>query len=232
MSQAKELFLEIRDHYFRPLSSEMFSTVEAYYLWRTAKFAISIPEIGEEKANRNVKIMNEYRYFFSTLEKTTLSTAIIGLMKFFDQNPRALSLARLHQKMYESKDIITPDTLSEVYPDRFHEEESRSSYSLYRQEDVNHLNELRVKNERVIQQLKDIRDTRLAHTDIEPASDTFIPNEIEALMKEVQETFNKLSATFDNSSTLWDHLEKEIQSDVENLLDNLERGEGARIGLV
>jgi hypothetical protein len=229
MNSPKDLFIEIRDEYFRPLSSVMFGTVNAYYLWQALKFAISIPEVGEEKANRNVKIMSEYKYFFSTAEYASLDTAIIGLMKFFDKNPRALSLASLHKKMYECKDIITADTLLEVYPDRFHDDDIRGKYSIYKQEDVDHLDEFRNKNELVIKTLKDIRDTRLAHRDIKPSSSTFIPIEVEALIKEVQDAFNKLSATFESSTTLWDHLEERVNDDVQYVLDNLERGEVQRL---
>ncbi len=98
MQEAKEKFLEIQSLFTRMSHEVVCIVVESYYIWRTLTLARSIPEIGEEKANKNAKLMNLYKEFFLSTENSHLQTFITGLMKFFDKDPRALSFNSLIKK--------------------------------------------------------------------------------------------------------------------------------------
>jgi hypothetical protein len=112
---AKQKFQEIQK-LFKRLSDNMGRVVESYYIWKTLVFSKSIPEVGEEKAKKNVETMTPYKDFFYTTEHNCMDAFIIGILKFFDKNPRSLSIQKLKKKIKENQNIITIDTLKEIYP--------------------------------------------------------------------------------------------------------------------
>lgn len=225
---AKEKFQEIQC-LFKRLSSEMCKVVESYHIWATLVFSRSILEVGKEKAEKNAKIMAQYKDFFVTTERNHMHAFIIGISKFFDSDPRALSIQQLIQKIKESEDIITADIFKDIYPERFFPEDFKDGYKPIHDEDLKHINELRKKHELVIKNLKTIRDKQSAHTDIKVIRITFIPNEVAELIGVIQEMFNKLSGRFESATTIWNHLKDDAVSNTEFLLENLKRGEEQRM---
>jgi len=202
--------------------------VEAFHAWRSLVFSRSIPEMGEERANKNAAILRHHNDFFQTVEYSLLNTVILGTSKFYDRHPKALSIDVLIQKLREYKDDITADLLEQIRPGTvFFSEEERADFVAFKEEDALEVEALRQKNEAVIKNLKDIRDKSVAHTDIIPIKGSIIPNEVEQLINDTQEIFNKLSR-FERSATMWDHLGDNAKSDVTFILENLERGEAER----
>jgi len=225
---AKEKFQEIHE-LFKRLSNAMGEVVESYHIWATLVFSRSIPEVGKEKAEKNAAIMALYKNFFVTTELNHMHTFIIGISKFFDRNPKALSVQQLIQKIKESEDIITAGIFKEACPDRFFPEDFKDGYKPIHDEDIKYIEELRKKHESVIGNLKTIRDKQSAHTDMEVIKATFVPNEVVELIEAVQEMFNKLSGRFESATTTWRHLKDDAVRNTEFLLENLERGEVARM---
>lgn len=229
MSTGIEKFLEIKA-LFKRLSDEMCRTVEIYWIWRTLAFARSIPEVGKEEAEKNVKIINLNKYFFMPVEDALLHTFIIGILKFFDKDPRALSIETLIKKIHENKGGITADVLLEVNPNHFDgDDELKKVYCPLKDGDIKNINDLKLKYQLTIEKLKTIRDKQSAHNEIVVTNGTFVPVEIEALILAIQEMLNKLSSTFNRSMTIWDHLKTEAINDTKLLLKNLERGEDQRM---
>jgi len=229
---AKEKFEEIRK-LFKKLSDEMCKVVESYYIWETLVFSRAIPEVGKKTAEKNAAIMSLCKDFFVMTEHNHREMFIIGISKFFDRDPRAVSIQQLINKIRESQDLITADFFKENFPDRSFPEDFKDGYRPIHDEDVKLIGELRKKHEILIGTLKTIRDKQTAHTDIEVIQDKdavkgFIPNEVVALIEAVQEMFNKLSGRFESSTTTWDHLKREAISHTQFLLENLERGEKVR----
>lgn len=223
----EEKFNELKT-LFKRLSDEMCLLVEAFYGWRALVFSRSIIEVGEEQANKNVAIMRHHSDFFQVTEQGLLNTLILGISKFYDKHPKALSIDVLIKKLREYSSDITADLLEKIRPGTvFFSDEERASFVAFKEEDATEIEALRQKNESVIKSLKDIRDKTVAHTDIIPIKGSFIPNEVEQLIKDTQEIFNKLSR-FDRSTTMWEHLGDHIKNDITFILENLERGEKVR----
>jgi len=220
-NRAKEKFLEIKELFWR-LSQEMCTLVESYYIWRALAFARSIPEVGQEQADKTAKLMNSYKDFFMATEYSHLQTFVIGLMKFFDKYPQALSFAGLVREIEKNKKIFTLDLIKTIYPER---KIDHDNYEPIDQETMSHVEQLSVKYKSIIKSLKDVRDKQFAHTDIRPIKGTFVPNEVESFIEAVQETFNKLSIRFDSSSTIWNHLKDDSIASTRFLLENLEKGD-------
>lgn len=228
-SEAKVKFKEVQK-LFNRMSHELICViVESYYIWRTLTFARSIPEVGKEEAEKVARQMSLYKEFLIPTEQSHLNMFIIGLMKFFDKNTRALSFANLIKQIKDNESTFTPDVLKSVHP---HLEQLRvgvENYLPITEKDLEHFEALREKHKDLISNLKDIRDKQFAHTDMEVINKTFVPNQIEELIKDIQEMFNKLSNTFDRSATTWDHLGQDSIRSTKFLLENLERGEKVRL---
>lgn len=207
------------------MSHEICVVVESYYIWRSLVFARSIPEVGQERADKNAKLMSVYKDFFIPTEQSHLQTFIIGLMKFFDRDSRSLSFANLLKVIGENKELFTPDVIREVFPHLDSIGAIKSDYTPIKQETIDRFEAFKLEHATLIESLKDVRDKQFAHTDMEPIKATFVPNEIEILITAIQEMFNTISADFDLSSTTFEHLQKDSIRSTTNLLENLERGE-------
>jgi predicted RNA-binding protein with EMAP domain len=58
----------------------------------------------------------------------------------------------------------------------------------------------------------------------------FVPKEVEELIKDIQEVFNKISNDFDLSATTFEFIKNDSINNVHFLFENLERGEAQRQG--
>jgi len=225
----EEKFLYIKALFIRMSHEEMCVVVESYYIWRTLTFARSIPEVGKEKAENNAKLVNLYKEFFIPTEQSHLQTFILGLMKFFDKDSRALSINALIKQIEENKDVFTSEILESIHPHLKEIGAITQNYLPISQESIDYFEKLYEKHKNLINNLKDIRDKQFAHTDMQAIEGTFVPNEIEELIEDLQEMFNKLSHSFDISSTIWNYLKEDSIRSTRLLLENLERGEIQRL---
>lgn len=183
----------------------MFTTVQAFYIWRTLYLSKSISEVGAEIAQKNIETTKRHINFLMPAERNHLFAFIIGISKFFDPHRRSLSIAKLISKVKESKEaeIITPD-------------------------DEREIQDLKSKFIPLITELKKIRN-KAAHIDTKPIDGTFIPNEVEALINTIQQMLNKISLRLDGSSTIWHHLKDDTIADTNLVLENLYRGEAQKM---
>ena len=226
--KAKEKFLEIKSLFSR-LGHEVSLVIESYYIWRTLTFARSIPEVGEEQANINAKLMTSAKYFFLPTEQSHLQTFVVGLMKFFDKKLPALSFISLINEISLNKTILTADIFRSVWPELENIGSIKDSYLPIDEDIIKEFERFIATHEVLISNLKDARDKQFAHIDIKPISVTFIPDEVEILIDEIQIMFNKLSNKFEQSTTIWSHLKDDSITNTEFLLKNFARGEAQRI---
>ncbi len=224
---AQGKFLEIQT-LFRRMSSEMCLVVESYYIWRTLTFSRSIPEVGQEEADKNAKLMSKCTEFFLPTEQSHLQTFVVGLMKFFDKKPPALSFISLIEEISKNKDLLTVKTFRDAQPKLHEMGFIKDDYVPINQAIIDEFELFIKRHEVLIGSLKDARDKQFAHTDMKTIKVNFIPNEVENLIVEVQEMFNKLSGCFDQSSTVWDHLKDSSINSTKFLLNSFRRGEDQR----
>ncbi len=184
------------------LSSRMHTAVSSYYVWKWLEQARNI-NIGEEKANQNVKLMRLQNTFFHVVSRGSFYSFVIDLAIFFDKQDPALSLDK----------IIPLLDLNE--------------------EDKKLIEDIRKRQEVNIGKLKTIRDKDIAHFDIKNVDRTqtskIIYHESEELFSAVQDIFNILSKNITGELFIWDHLENIINREMFWLMDNLKRGEDKRI---
>lgn len=224
---AKNKFLEVKE-LFNRMSHEISAVVESYHIWRTLTFSRSTLEVGEAEAEKNAALLSLYKDFFIPTEQSHLQTFVIGLMKFFDRDSRALSIAGLIRELDENSAIFTADVVRSTFKEPRGYDPIKDDYAPITQAIKDEIEALRKPHETLIANLKDIRDKQFAHTDMETISGTFVPLEVEALIEAVQEMFNRLSGNFDSSTTMWSYLSGDSIRNTKFLFESLERGEAQR----
>lgn len=88
---------------FDRLVHRMNRSYGCFMIWKFLRRSISIPEVGQEEANRRLAIMNHYDGIFSGILYATESTFITDLHKFFDKTKGSLKLETLIEKLPLSK---------------------------------------------------------------------------------------------------------------------------------
>jgi len=168
--------------------------------------------MGEKDANHNLEIIKKYNYFFQSLENGICYATVLSITQLFedgkDKQKRTLSYLIDEAKKYKI--------------DRDKE-----------------FDELKEKHKDSLQQLKDARDTYFAHREKNyklptiPSSDKMyelinhVARFLNSMGKDLQE--GGVSYWWKPEESGW---KKEIQADFQHLLDNLYRGESARLAEV
>lgn len=226
--EAEEKYLEIKK-LFNRLSKEICFVTESYYIWRTLTFSRSIPEVGREQAEKNARLLNLCQDFFLTTEQSHLQTFVIGLVKFFDDDSDALSIQGLINEIQKNKIFFTAEIVHKLHHTIANSQEINDTYEPIDQETIKQMRQIRKQHKQLIQNLTNIRKKQFAHTDLIVINSSFVPAEIEFLIRDVQIIYNKLSNTFDFSTTLYDHLKEDSTQSTKNILKNIELAEKYRI---
>jgi hypothetical protein len=226
--QAVKKFKEIKD-LFKRLSDEMCLVVESYYIWRSLTFTISILEVGEEKANRNVQILTRYNDFFTATKYSHFQTFVMGLYKFFDTRGDSLNLDRLIKEIDKYQYAFKPEIVRIALPELGERGLVPDDYKPIDNEILNKIESIKSKHEKILTTLEDLRHS-MAHIALNKIGTqrNFIPAEVEEFISAIQEMFNILSGKFDLSFTHWDHLQDVATQTTNYLLDDLERAEKNR----
>jgi len=227
--EVKEKFIEIQKLFTKMSHEIMCTTVSSFYIWHTLAFSRSEVENDKEIAEKNVKIINLYKDFFIPTEESHLHIFVINIMKFYDKDNRALSFDNLVKLIRKNEKYFTPDFLKSVNPYLIEIGVNVDDYTPVKEEDLSYIESIIDKHKDLISSLKDIRDKQFAHTDINYISGTFIPNQVEELLQDTQSIFNRLSTSFERSTTMWDHIKRDSIRDTKFLFENLERGEIVRL---
>lgn len=165
--------------------------------------------VGEKDANHNLEIMKKYNYFFQSLEHGICYATVLSITQLFEngENKRKRTLSYLL-------------------------DEARK-YKIDREKEYRALKE---KHKKPLRLLKDARDTYFAHRSKNfvlptiPSSDKMyeLINDIAQLLNSMGKDLKEggVSYQWKPEESGW---KKEIQADFQHVLDNLHRGEAARL---
>lgn len=196
---AKKLF-EITTH-------RMFTAVESFGVWKKMNMMMNINEESKDKAERNVEIFRKYWDFFNTVLNSTYKSFVADLSIFFDSEKYedTFSLKKLINIV---KEKITDIEYNELIKD---------------------IDAIKKKHGVKIAFILVLRNTEVSHQEIERKRRLIVYKEIDELFAGVQEILNLLSKYYDQSFTIWDHVERNVTGSLEWIIDNLERGEKVRL---
>lgn len=186
----------------------MLSVLGGYYIWKYLELAINLNNpIGEQKVNRNLKILNLYNAFFWQIRVSTYKSFVADLAIFFDKNG--------YENTFSLKKLLdsTRDKLSFSEIEKMRKEIER------------------IKKEHgvKISFIRELRDADVAHQEIDTKARHLLYENIESLFSAVQEILNLISHKYDRSISSWNHIGEDINHQMEWIIENLERGEKARL---
>ncbi|MEI6042507.1 MAG: hypothetical protein WCQ00_02995 [bacterium] len=192
---------EITEELIKRMSMKIHSAYVSYLVWKWLEQSRNI-NAGEERAYRNVEVMNHQSNFFHVALQGSFYSFILDLSVFFDKQKPALSLENL---------LLHTNTS---------------------EENIEKIKAILAPHDKIIQQIKkDIRDKDVAHFDIgvdRTKPNMILYKETEDLFAAVQEVFNLISENFNGTLYFCAPDEESISFEMEYLLDNLEKGENKR----
>lgn len=183
-------------------STRMHMAYVAYLTWKWLEQARNENKNGKDEALRHVEIMSKQTNFFHTALRGAFYIFIVDLCIFFDRQRPSLSLDKIIDSLDLSKDEIAK------------------------------IDSLRDSQKESILKLKNLRDKDVAHYDIDferPERNILLFQEVEDVFLSVQKIFNILSNNFNNSVWSWEHLNSDVEHEMEFLFNNLEKGEKVRV---
>ncbi len=195
------------ENLFRITTDRMFAAVESFSLWKKINMMRNANEVGKDQAERNVGIFNKNWDVFHTILSSTYKSFVIDLSIFFDSE--------------KFEDTFSLKKLINVVKEKVTDEEFDKL--------IKEIDELKKKHGVRIAFILELRNTTVSHQEIDRKSRLIIYKEIDELFKCVQEILNLLSKYYDESITIWDHIEKNVSGGLEFIIDNLERGEQVRL---
>jgi|SRR3989344_5222766 len=192
---------------FEITTNRMFTAIESFCVWKKMSMMMNTNEEGKDKAERNVEIFRKYWDFFSTVQNGTYKSFVTDLSIFFDSEKYegTFSLQKLINIVKEK----TTDT----------------EYNKL----IEEIDAIKTKHGVKIAFILELRNAEVSHQEIERKRRLIVFKEIDELFVGVQEILNLLSKYYDRSFTIWDHIERNVTSSLEWVVDNLERGEKVRL---
>ena len=189
-------------------TNRMLSALGAYHIWKWMNVAININQPGgKERTDRNLGIINRHNLFFMQLRDSTYKTFVADLSIFFDKNG------------YD--DVFSLDKLIETTKDKLTDAQiigmRQKIEAIKREHGVS------------IGFIQELRNADVAHQEIDARPRHLNYASVENLFIAVQEILNTISNPYDKSVHWWNHVEEEIERQMNWIIDNLERGEAMRL---
>jgi hypothetical protein len=189
------------------IRNRMYSALNAYFIWKIINQSINVhSEGGEKMANENLElVINKYKYFFQQILNSSYKTFIVDLAIFFDsaKYEESLSLRKLFN-ILEINDTAAIKIINEI-------------------------EEIKKPHGELIDLILKLRNQDVAHQGINPEQHVLNYEKVEALFKAIQEILNKLTKYYDDSISIWSHVERDMLKDIKWIFDNLKRGERLRL---
>jgi len=192
---------------FNIVRNRMFSALNSFYIWKKINQSINVnEESGPKLAQENVdQIINKYPNFFQQVLISSYKTFVADLAIFFDSEKHedSLSIGKLFELLQEKNvDLLV---LKEE------------------------IGIIKKPHGRIISLIMELRNQDVAHQAMDPQQHVLNYQEVENLFKAVQEVLNKITRYYDDSITVWDHIEESVNGDVQWIYGNLKRGEKVRL---
>lgn len=187
--------------------SRVHSAMSAYYIWKWINNSINTNNEGKEAAQRMVNIMSTYASVFQQIKISTYKSFVADLWILFDKDG--------YEDSFSLEKLIKASTekISEVEIIKIRRK----------------IEQIKKENGATIAFLRELRNADVAHQEIDSKGRKLLYINIEKLFSAVHAILNLLSNSYNRSANWWDHIEPEIDHKMRWIMDNLERGERARI---
>lgn len=213
------------------LRSRYLNTLAGFRIYDRFKRLSAPNVVGKRKAEANVKIFADYKYFFRPVQEAARCYFFIEIAKFFDTNKRQQSLTIEVVLDYAQKNISSFTTEEFI---KFHNErkifpEIFKSYKPLSLKDIKRIRLRLLKNAKTIEALKIYRDKYLAHDDIKKDQVTITFKEIRTLLRLIQDIIDLFYRRLEFASNSYVNYDKEPVGAIDRVVKGLQEYEKERM---
>lgn len=190
--------------------------------------------VGRKKAESNVKVFNQYRYYFLTSKEAVRCFLLIELAKFFDEDKRkqALSIQNVIHFAEKRIESFSTEEFIKFHKDRKIIPELFERFKPLSQTDLNIIKKRLIKNSDSIDRLKKYRDKFLAHDDTKKKIIIINKKDINILFKIIKNAIALFYNRLDFSSNSYMNYEEEPIKEINHLFNALNEHEEQRIAMI
>jgi len=224
MNEFKSLFSHVekmRNRYLNILSAhKIFDTISI----------LSAPNIvGKEKAGENMKLFNDYKYFFITTKESCSFYVLIEIAKFFDNSLSSLTLNKIINFTESNLKKLSKNDFQIYHKNRGILPELFDKYQEFSRLDLENLKNNIKSKDKIINKLKKYRDQYLAHDDIKKIKVKISIGEVKQLMEIIEDFIELFYLRLDFSSNSYKDYVEEPEREIKSLIKILKENEKARL---
>lgn len=218
--------------YIDKLRHRYYKTICAFYAYEGLREAKALNILCIPEAEANVKIINDYKNFFSSAEEALRVYFFIELAKLFDASNQSLHINKVVNFTESNLEHLTVEAFKEHNTEQGREflNNLTEEYKGVAHTDLVEIREALEAHSEALGKLRTYRDKWLAHEDInKPKLPDITGTELHSLFEVLAKILNSLTSQLNSSSTLWDHVERDVKHHVKLLIDHLRRFEPYRL---
>jgi uncharacterized protein YehS (DUF1456 family) len=218
--------------YIDDLRHRYYKTLSAFYAYEGLRELKATNILGATEAEANVKTMNAYKEFFQPTEEALRVYFFLELAKLFDASNQSLHIDKIVNFTESNLKHLTADAFKDYNTEQGREflNNLTEEYKGVDHADLVEIRESLKAHNEALEKLRVYRDKWLAHEDIKkPELPDITGIELRALFKLLEKILNSLTSKLNSSSTLWDHVEKDVKHHVNLVIDHLRRFEPYRL---
>jgi len=215
--------------YIRKFRTRYINTLSAYKIYDCFNTLAASNVISKKKANKNISILNSFKYFFQPVKEACRCYFLIELAKFFDKSTQSLTVFNIldysekNIKKLTKKDFLNYHKSREILPELF------KSYKPLSLTDIGKLENKIDSNKIILKKLKDYRDQYLAHDDIKKIKIKLTKREIEKILNLIEKFIDFYYLKLDFASNSYINFEEKSVEETKRLVEYLQKYEGYRI---
>lgn len=212
------------------MQSRYFHALCAFYAYE-GMLEIAAPNIvGESEARENVKTMDKYRNFFVIAQEALQHYFFLELGKLFDASNQSLHINKVVNFTQSNLKKLTVDAFKEYNQDRQLLKELTERYKGIKHSDLIVIKDLLDKQKSTIEKLKTYRDSWVAHDDAKkPHRPVISAQEVKDLFDTLKKILNTISGKLNDETWSYLHVEGDVKSHVNLVIDHLRRFEPYRL---
>lgn len=155
-----------------------------------------------------VDILNRFLDFFGLVRQAVIDATFLSYAKAYDHDPRTASIRVLLDATKANPIVLAPNATDG---------------------ELNALEALVHSNDHTLENLRRVRNQRLAHTDSSPSGDMSLQKgKLDRLVEDTERAFNDLSLMHDHSQTIFSIQVGDTERHTRQVIETLQKAENAR----
>ncbi len=215
--------------YMQKMHSRYLKTIAAFAIFDQLNNLAAPNKIGIGRAENNVKIFNNFKYFFQAIKESVRCYFLIELAKFFDKHPKSLTIEKVITYAEENLSKLTKKDFLNYHKRREFLPVKLKEYKKLSLSDLKKIKNKLNKNRTLTENIKTYRDQYLAHSDVEQEEIKLNYRETRILLNIVKSILELLYSKLDFSVNSYINFEAQPTKELNKLTEILIQYEQQRL---